>query len=538
MKINMVIGILLYAWLSQAQPLIELRPFTTQSLGQVVGIISAGDERLFALVQSGVIRIVRQDGTIDSQPFLDIRARVQAGGERGLLGMAFSPDYPTDPTFYLNYTRPGNATVISRWKISEENPNAGDLDSEEILMVIEQPFANHNGGDIRFGPDGYLYIGMGDGGSGNDPLNLSQNPSSYHGKMLRLDVNQEESYGIPIDNPFVLQQDTLDEIWAMGLRNPWRFSFDRANGDLWIADVGQNALEEINKQPFSSSGGENYGWRCYEGTRPNITTGCEAPEAYTFPIFEYDHGQGDRSITGGFVYRGERYPAMQGHYIFADFVSSRFFSLAETDTGLLFNNMGILGVPSPSTFGEDNKGELYVASYFSGSLHRVIDFCQAYTPSLKLDTLNQRFFIELEEAEWDDALSIEWFIGGIPIPEEVNPFLVWEEEGDYSAQITHSKGCKFETETISVQLSANIAQSWPSEIRVDPNPFSGELRVFSEFPQALQLEILDVGGQVVFQRVLGQTGQWNFGLDLPSALYICRIRTEDGRYFIKKLVKL
>jgi glucose/arabinose dehydrogenase len=537
MKKAMVIWFMLMGWMTKAQPIIELRPFTSQSIGQVVGIISSGDDRLFAVVQSGIIRLVRKDGTVDPTPFMDIRSQVQSGGERGLLGLAFSPDYPNDPTFYLNYTRPGNATVISRWRVSEENPDLGDLQSEEILLVIEQPFANHNGGDIRFGPDGFLYIGMGDGGSGNDPQNLSQNPLSYHGKILRLDVSVGESYRIPQDNPFLMDSNTLDEIWALGLRNPWRFSFDKSTGDLWIADVGQNAVEEINKQPFESQGGENYGWRCYEGTRPNITNGCDEASAYTFPIYEYDHSQGDRSITGGFVYRGLKYPAMQGHYIFSDFVSSRFFSIKETDSVLLTDNMGVLGVPSPSTFGEDSEGELYVASYFSGTLHRVVDFCQAYFPMLQLDTLNNRLQVELEEAEWGDDLSIEWFNDGVLMPDQKEDFLVLEGEGFYSARVTHSKGCVFDTDTLRIQTTAIHKWEWPTEIKVGPNPFSNEIMVYSDYPVPIQFEIIDLRGNVVFKTQINSLDQRNLVLDLPSAVYFCRVRTEQGKYYMKKLIK-
>src|SRR5690606_21188454 len=234
---------------------------------------------------------------------------ISSGGERGLLGLAFAPDYETSGRFYVNYTNPNGNTVIARYTVSE-NPNVANS-TGTVLLTIEQPFSNHNGGSIHFGPDGYLWIGMGDGGSAGDPNNNGQNKNSLLGKMLRIDVSGE-SYTSPSDNPFV-GTDGADEIWSYGLRNPWKFSFDRETGDVWIADVGQNAVEEINRQP-SITEGINYGWRCYEGNSPYQTSGCAAQETMTFPVATYNHPGGRCSVTGGFVYRGENYPNLSGKY--------------------------------------------------------------------------------------------------------------------------------------------------------------------------------------------------------------------------------
>ncbi|MGD8490211.1 MAG: PQQ-dependent sugar dehydrogenase, partial [Anaerolineae bacterium] len=287
-----------------------------------VQVTHAGDGsgRLFVVEQPGRIKIIEEGNTLP-EPFLDITGLVVYGGERGLLGLAFHPDYPSNGYFYVNYTRvEDGATVIVRYSVSPSNPDRADPNSASVLLEIPQPYTNHNGGQLLFSPvDGYLYIGMGDGGSGGDPENNAQDTSTLLGAMLRLDVDSATPYAIPPDNPYV-GVDGRDEIWAIGLRNPWRFSFDRDNGDLYIGDVGQNEWEEIDYQAAGTPGGVNFGWRCKEGSHEyNFVGDCLAAEL-TDPIAEYSHDDG-RSVTGGFVYRGQDYPALTGRYFYADYVT-------------------------------------------------------------------------------------------------------------------------------------------------------------------------------------------------------------------------
>ena len=281
---------------------IELEPVIT-GLDRPVAITNAGDgsDRLFITLLGGQIRIF--DGQqILAQPFLDISSLVTSGGEQGLFSVAFHPDYANNGWLYVDYTDLNGNTVIASYSISAD-PNIVDPASAAILLSISQPFANHNGGQLQFGPDGYLYIGMGDGGSGGDPQNNAQTLSTLLGKMLRIDVDGAPPYSIPADNPFINDPVAREEIWALGLRNPWRFSFDRQTGDLFIADVGQSTLEEVDFQPSHSTGGANYGWRLMEGSDCyNPTTNCNNG-MLTLPILEYDHSLGC-SITGGYRYRG------------------------------------------------------------------------------------------------------------------------------------------------------------------------------------------------------------------------------------------
>lgn len=355
-----------------SQPINSLIPFAS-GFTSPVDIANAGDSRLFIVGKAGYIYIVGPAGNTNPVPFLDIDARVKStGSEQGLLGLAFHPEYPDSGYFYVNYIGVGDSTHISRFSVSQSNPDLADSQSEKQLLTIYQPYANHNGGDLNFGPDGYLYIGLGDGGSSGDPGNRAQNPQEFLGKMLRIDVNHGDPYAIPESNPFFNDPSTLGEIWALGLRNPWRFSFDRLTGDLWIGDVGQGQVEEINFQPASGTGGENYGWRCYEGNNPYNLIGCGSSGLYTFPVHQYTHSLGC-SVTGGFVYRGTQFPGMVGKYFFADYCSGRMWTLQNISgiwTATLFaqftgNNF--------TTFGEDAQGRLYVASYSSGIIYLVSD---------------------------------------------------------------------------------------------------------------------------------------------------------------------
>ena len=331
-----------------------------------VAITHAGDNRLFITEQAGQIEIF-QDGQLLAEPFLDISHLIKSGGEQGLLSVAFHPKYSENGFFYVNYTNNEGDTVIARYKVAED-PNKGDPESEKILLQIEQPFRNHNGGQIVFGPDGYLYIGTGDGGSGGDPRDLGQNLDSLLGKMLRIDVDRGEPYAIP-NNPFVSNDNAKPEIWAYGLRNPWRFSFDRETGDLFIADVGQNWFEEVNFQASTSKGGENYGWRFMEADQCfNPIFNCNNGQL-VLPIISYSHFEG-QSITGGYMYRGQDIIGLQGSYVYADFSSGRVWTASrEGDnwkTRLLEDTDFVI-----SSFGEDIVGEIYLANYSTGKLYKL-----------------------------------------------------------------------------------------------------------------------------------------------------------------------
>ncbi len=339
-----------------------------------VNMKHAGDDRFFVVERSGIIKILNADGTTNTVPFIDINDRVtNAGGEEGLLAVAFHPNYNDNGYFYVNYIDNSGDTVISRF--TRNSTTTADPSSELVLLNVSQPSFNHNGGDLHFGNDGYLYISLGDGGFGGDPQNHGQRLNSLLGKILRIDVdgNSAGNYGIPADNPFVGIAEALDEIWAYGLRNTWKFSFDRDTHDLWSADVGQNLIEEINKVPSTSNGGENYGWKCFEGSDVfQTSTDCNGITHET-PIAEYAHNFGRCSISGGYVYRGTMQEALEGYYIFADFCTDEIGYVKENTSGG-YDLEFILDTAGEgfSGFGEDVDGELFVMCLFTGNIYRIV----------------------------------------------------------------------------------------------------------------------------------------------------------------------
>ena len=351
-------------------------------LSQPVSITHAADGsgRIFVVEQGGRIRIIR-NGALVPTPFLDISGRISTGGERGLLGLAFAPGYAINGRFYVNYTNTAGSTVIARFSRNASNPDLANPSSEQIVLTVAQPFANHNGGQLAFGEfDGFLYIGMGDGGDAGDPGNRAQNTNDLLGKILRINVEAglPATYTVPSNNPFVGQSGFRPEIWALGLRNPWRFSFDQQTGDLYIADVGQSAWEEVNFQPVTSAGGENYGWRLMEGSHCfNPSTGCPA-SGLVLPVAEYSHSLGC-SITGGYVYRGTAFPRMQGTYFYGDFCNGRIWGLSG-GPGAWQNDLLLDTTITISTFGEDEAGNLYVANY-GGTIYSLVDSTPTPTPT-------------------------------------------------------------------------------------------------------------------------------------------------------------
>jgi len=433
---------------------IELEPFVS-GYNNPIGLVNAGDERLFIIEQNqSDIELVDLEGNYIGK-FLDLSGLTSTGGERGLLGLAFHPEYSVNGKFYVNYTNNGGNTVIAEYTVSSD-PNVADSNSGEVLLTINQDFSNHNGGHIEFGPDGYLYIGMGDGGSGGDPNNRAQNLQSHLGKMLRIEVTGNGSYSVPADNPFLSNSTALDEIWSYGLRNPWKFSFDSETGDMWIGDVGQNAFEEIDFEP-SNTPGLNYGWRCEEGFSSFNNQGCSGL-TLTPPVAVYTHANPDGfcSITGGIVYRGAQYQNMVGHYFLTDYCDGSIYTLfPDGQGGFVETEVSSAGNFGYVAFGVDLNNELYIVDN-GGNIQKITDPCNDFFVSAS--------FTGSELVANTSASSFQWLLDGQPISGATTQNYTPLTSGEYSLAAVDSDGCSaisaetFQIETGGIYLAGCTQQ--------------------------------------------------------------------------------
>lgn len=445
------VGLFCSAYSQTPTPLqVETQSFIT-GLSKPVGIHHMGDDRLFILEQHvAEIEIYNTSGAYVGQ-FLDLGGTVATGNEQGLLGLAFHPLYNSNGKFYIYKNNTSGTSEIIEYTVMGDplTSNVADASSAVVLLSISQPYTNHNGGCISFGPDGHLYIGLGDGGSGGDPENSGQSGNSLLGKMLRIGVTGNGTYYVPLDNPFLSDSGVLDEIWAQGLRNPWKFSFDQSTGDMWIGDVGQNAWEEIDFQPVASTGGENWGWRCYEGFHAYNTSGCSGAGSYDDPVQEYSHGSPYSfcSITGGVVYRGSEFEAMQGHYLFTDYCAGQLYTLKDNGLGgfdeLEVNSSGNFGYVA---FGEDANGEVYLAD-IGGEIYRLVDPCDASTPTV---TANGG------DLDCTASDSYYWYMDGTIIAGANASTYTPSAAGQYYCVVDDGVGCAVESNSVDYAILGGV----------------------------------------------------------------------------------
>lgn len=461
------------------------------------GIVNAGDERLFVVEQVGRINILYIDGTKETTPFLDISSQVSSGGEKGLLGLAFAPDYCTSGRFYVNYTFTEGGqlkTRISRFNVNPNDKNDGLEDSEESLIEFDQPFSNHNGGQVEFGPDGYLYIGTGDGGSGGDPQNNAQNITRWLGKLLRIDVSTATGYSIPDDNPFASNELGLDEIWSFGLRNPWKFAFDAVTGDLYIGDVGQNSVEEVDFQPAGSAGGANFGWRCYEGNSPYELSGCSGITDFVDPVFTYSQASSSRcSVTGGRVYRGGSFENIIGKYILTDLCSGEYWILwQENEEWQNFYGASLSG--GLVAFGSDAWGEMYAVRNGNGEIYRVLE-----SSGTLLDHIVFEGYNTIKSSLAGSAYA--WYLNGELIEGATDQTLVFSENGEYYVVITSETGCEITSNPIMVANTGLVDNKAIKSFKAYPNPASDLLNISIEtylsLSENLHIELFTVDGKKV-----------------------------------------
>ena len=550
-KITLVAQLIfLFLTSTYAQPQLEILPWAS-GFNFPIGIASADDDRLFVVQQRGLIRIADAEGAVSATPFLDLTGVVsQSGNERGLLDLAFHPEYSQNGYFFVNYTRSTDgATIVARFSVDADDDGQADPESQKIIMTIQQPYTNHNGGNLLFGPDGYLYIAVGDGGSGGDPDDYAQTHTTHLGKMLRIDIDVEDDeipYLIPEDNPFAEDDFTLDEIWALGLRNHWRNSFDRHTGDLWIADVGQSAREEINFQPANSPGGENYGWRCYEGNIPYNLGGCGDEEYYTFPVFDYGHeGSGcSGSVTGGFVYRGALYNGLYGIYLAADYCTGKFYMVQPTEEGFEGAELGTFTPFQYATFGEDQYGELYLGLRGAGEIQKIAETSDCRPVAKIMDDASP---VNLEAGEsytlnalYHPDLDYQWMRNDEPISGETTHVIEITESGVYSVEVTNPDNSCFnvsETFEVNIDEPTVITTDEMLQVHIYPNPARDQIKIEGLSSDKISyLVVTDLAGKIFFSEfpVKGSSYIMQTG-SLPAGVYLLGIRNQDSTS-VKRIV--
>lgn len=521
-----------------AQPSVSYS-FLVNGLSAPVEVVNAGDGsgRLFIVEQSGAVKIYdAANGGLQAAPFMNISPRIIYGGERGLLSIAFHPDYETNGYFYAYYNRSGDGAItVSRFKVSA-SPNVADTASRIELLSITKPFDNHNGGHLQFAADGTLYFATGDGGGSNDPSNNAQNTLSRLGKMLRLRVFTNETppyYEAPANNPFFGNAAYDNLIWAYGLRNPYRWSFDRLTGDMWIGDVGQGAKEEINYRPAASTGGENYGWKCFEGSIPNP---CNPPLTnHVPPVYDYNNpANGPASVVGGYVYRGSQYPSLYGWYFAADVYSGNLYLLRNNGGGN-FTSFVRTGLQNFVTgFGEGEDGALYLVSQGTGALYRLVDptvlpvtlshfMGRRLSGTTVLEWTTQReenvsaFLVEYSSdgSRFSEAGTVPATANGAPgyrfIHNTTSPTFYRLRVADRDGRTTYSP-------TIRLAAGKGNVRIWPTLVR------NRQLQVQTDEPASL-LQVVNSAGSVVVQRTLGNRAGWT-AVDLPAlpkGIYLVRV---------------
>ncbi len=525
--------------------------FPNLTFSSALDLQNAGDgtNRLFAVERAGRIKVFQNQSTVNStKMFLDITDRVTSGSETGLLGLAFHPNYDSNGYFYVNYTAPSPLrTVISRFQVSSTNPDSANKNSELILLTYNQPYSNHNGGCVAFGPDGYLYIASGDGGSGGDPQNYAQNINVLLGKIIRIDVDNPQpplNYGIPANNPFVdsTNVNIRKEIYAWGMRNPWRFSFDFVTGWLWAGDVGQGDWEEVD----IIQNGKNYGWRCYEGNHPYNLSGCNG--TYEFPIWEYSHSLGF-SITGGYVYRGQNVPELYGKYIYGDYVSTRVWSLEYNGINPPVNTQITTAPGSITSFGVDENKELYLVS-FNGKIYKftptivpveLISFnATIINNKVRLDwftsTETNNAGFEIEKSQDGANYQTIFFIGGNGTTTQRNVYSYIDESVITGVYYYRLKQIDFDgsfeyLKTVVVDLG--LPETYLLEQNY-PNPFNPKTVINFQTPKEglITLKVYDILGNETATLINENktAGSYSIEFDasqLTSGIYYYKLTAED-----------
>ncbi len=513
--------LLLQASRAQTAPPVEVQlvPWAN-NIQYITDIADPGDGRLFVASQGGSIWVVTDSMTVLPDPFLNIYWLVMSSGEQGLIGLTFDPDYADNGYFYVNYTQPyeaGHNTIISRFSVSGDDPNVADPNSEVVLMSIAQPGDIHKGGDLEFGPDGYLYLSIGDGGPQGDPANSGQSLNTRLAKILRIDVHADGTWSAPAENPFAgAAGDTLPEIYAYGVRNPFRLALDRLTGDLWFGDVGQSSYEEVNFMHGDTSG-VNFGWRCYEGEMPYSPGLCTDSTALAFPVATHANimnGGNFCALIGGKVYRGAQFPRLYGRYLYTDYCNGSIRSIRPDGNGGWLNEQLLApGMAGNTCLAENHQGELFLANQITQRVYKLVDRCPMPPPTLTdLDTALQ----------CSDATGYSWYRNGELLGGANGAVLPYPSDGSYWVVADMGNGCLFTTDTVQVlHTGLPAAQSFALAISPDPARDYIHVKLPEAPPAAWSVELFDLVGKPVRSwRVAGGHNTSLFIGDLPPGRYL------------------
>jgi glucose/arabinose dehydrogenase len=549
-KIYTAISLLFLCIAGYTQPTIGFQPILN-GLTVPVDMANAGDSRLFLVEQGGKIKIWNGTSVL-ATPFLDVSSIVNFDmQERGLLSLAFHPNYATNRYFFIYYNNLSGNVTVARYQTKSAFPNEADPTSGVVLMTIPKPFTNHNGGKLNFGPDGYLYFATGDGGNGGDPYNNAQTGTSYLGKMMRIDVNNFSTapyYSIPPTNPYTTNPNINDEIIAVGLRNPFRWSFDKLTGDMWVTDVGQESWEEVNFRPAASTLDLNYGWRCFEGTHTYNSTGCTPQPNNVVPIFEYGHNStnGGYSLTGGYVYRGSEYPFLQGYYIFADFSSSNFWLTKSNGAGGFVTTQAPGITPSNfSGFGEAADGTLYAIGFTNGNIYKVT--ATAPVP-LKLVSFTCKKINNAHQLDWEvqtqskgDKFIIERSFDNISFIEVGNKVAENDRNRDtYSFAVAATTNSTVFYRIKMVNKDGSFSYSPTISLRQgtianDIKVYKNGNRIFISSSSSINaFQVTDAAGRILLTKNINATG--TVGLDanqFPIGLLLIKVLQDNGSSVLK-----
>jgi glucose/arabinose dehydrogenase len=538
-----------------SQPILTFSPISITGLTDPIDVVAANDgtNRIFIVQQGGIIKVYDNNFTLLNNNFLTLSGNFTSGGERGLLSLVFHPDYENNRYFFVYYTNGAGGVNIDRFQTSSTNPNQADANTRTNILSVAKPvaYANHNGGKLNFGADGNLYAGLGDSGSGGDPGNLAQNGNSLWGKMIRINVDNFTTspfYTIPINNPFLVDPNVRDEIFSLGLRNPWRWSFDKITGNIWIADVGQNLKEEVNNLTLAQANGANYGWRCYEGLNEYNTAGCLTIENYVPPIFDYPHNNasGGFSITGGIVYRGTQYPAMDGYYICADYVSGNVWLVNSINNAVTFQPNVLTSI---SCFGELENGEM-VALTLGGRLLRVTT--SSVVP-LKLLSWSGYVAENTNQLQWQTAdennvkqFEVEYSVDGVSF---MQAGIILAKNINVSAYVYQHKftGNQLYYRLKTVQLNGQIEYSKIILLRNNPIKKEQYIFTYNSNPKMIWLNIptnvkasfqlFNLNGQNVLN-IATYTNNNVIDLQkLPTGMYIGKIIMQEKIVSEKILIR-